>query len=425
MSGVMVKLGIYGLVRVGADWLGVGPPWWGVIVLALGMVSALVGVLYALIDPDLKRVLAFSTIENVGIVLIGLGSGMVFQASGAPGLAALAVVAALYHVANHAAFKSLLFLGAGAVAHATGTRSMEALGGLIKRMPWTAATFLLGSVAIAGLPPLNGFVSEWLTFQALLQNLAVARPALNLLFALGLAALALTAGLGAAASVRAFGISFLALPRTEAARTAHEAPVLMRAAMLALAALSVALGVAAPVVVPALASVAATLPGAGAAPLAVRGLGTVHVAGPFAGLSMPAIAAVLVAALVAPLALLRLAGARTGRRTYETWGCGRMLQTARMEYTAAAFANPFKRVFDFFYRPEKRLDVAAHPESRFFVTRMAYASPTRPVFEDWLYRPALEAIHRVTAKARAIQSGSPNLYLAYILAALVLLLVLA
>ena len=425
MSGVMVKLGIYGLVRIGVDWLGAGPAWWGGGVLALGIVSALVGVLYALVDADLKRVLAFSTIENVGIVLIGLGSGMVFHASGATGLAALAIVAALYHVANHAAFKSLLFLGAGAVVHATGTRNMEALGGLIKRMPWTAATFLLASIAISGLPPLNGFVSEWLTFQALLQNLRVPSAEVNLLFALALAALALTAGLAAAASVRAFGISFLALPRTNAARDAAEAPALMRIAMVALSVACVALGLGAPIVLPVLVAVVATLASAGAAPLTIASWGTIHVTGQFAGLSMPAIVVVLVAALAAPLVLMRVAGARAGHRTYETWGCGRMLHTPRMEYTAAAFANPFKRVFDFFYRPEKRLDVAAHPESRFFVTRMVYESPTRPVFEDWLYRPVLGAIHRVTLTARAIQSGSPNLYLAYILAALVLMLVLA
>ncbi|MBI1737478.1 MAG: hydrogenase 4 subunit B [Candidatus Rokubacteria bacterium] len=429
MSGVMVKIGIYGLVRVGLSWLGDGPVWWGALVLAAGIVSAVVGVLYALVDRDLKRVLAFSTIENVGIVLIGLGSGMVFRAAGARDLAALAVVAALYHVANHAAFKALLFLGAGSVVHGTGTRNMEALGGLIKRMPWTAATFLLASVAIAGLPPLNGFVSEWLTFQALLQNLRVARPELNLLFAFGIAGLALTVGLAAAAFVRAFGITFLAMPRTEAAAHAHEAPRLMRAAMVLLALACVALALGPTLIVPALASVAASIaPDIAASasavpPLAVGAWGTVHVANGFATLSMPAVGLGLVLALVAPLVLLRVLGARRGRRTYETWGCGRMVQTARMEYTATAFASPFKRVFDFFYRPVRRIEVDAHPESRFFVTRMTYDNPTISIFDDWLYRPVVDAIHRATAAARGIQSGRPNVYLAYILAALVFMLV--
>ena len=173
MSGVMIKLGIYGLLRAGLEWLGPGPAWWGVVLLLAGTVSAVKGVLYALVERDLKRLLAFSSIENVGIVLVGIGAGMVFHASGLEFLAVFALAAALYHAANHAAFKALLFLGAGAVVHATGTRDMEAMGGLVKRMPWTAATFLVGSVAIAALPPLNGFVSEWLTFQALLQTVQI------------------------------------------------------------------------------------------------------------------------------------------------------------------------------------------------------------------------------------------------------------
>ena len=420
MSGVMVKIGIYGLVRAGLDWLGDGPVWWGTAILGAGIVSALVGVLYALVDRDLKRVLAFSTIENVGIVLIGLGSGMVFRAAGVPDLAALAVVAALYHVANHAAFKALLFLGAGSVVHGTGTRNREALGGLVKRMPWTAATFLLASVAIAGLPPLNGFVSEWLTFQALLQNLRVARPELNLLFALGIAALALTVGLAAAAFVRAFGITFLAMPRTDAAEHAHEAPRLMRAGMVSLGVACVALAVGPTLLVPVLMAVA---PSTAPAPLAVGAWGTVRVASGFATLSMPAIALGLALAVVAPLALLRALGARRGRRMYETWGCGRMRQTARMEYTATAFASPFARVFDFFYRPVRTLEIDAHPESRFFVSRMAYDSRPRSIFDDWLYGPVVGAIHRATTSGRALQSGRPNVYLAYILAALVFLLV--
>jgi hypothetical protein len=197
----------------------------------------------------------------------------------------------------------------------------------------------------------------------------------------------------------------------------------MRVAMVALAVVCVGLALAPTVIVPTLVSVAASLPGGGAAPVTVRAFGTVQVADEFAGLSMLAIALVLIAGLAVPIVVLRAAGARRGRRVYETWGCGRMLQTSRMEYTATAFANPFKRVFDFFYQPEKRFHVETHAESRFFVSGMTYDSPTRSIFDDWLYRPALDVIRRTTGRARAIQSGSPNLYLAYILAALVLMLV--
>jgi hydrogenase-4 component B len=424
MSGVMVKLGVYGLLRVSLDWLGGGPPWWGVVILVAGTLSALLGVLYALVAHDLKRLLAFHTIENVGIILIGLGAALVFAPVGARELAALALVAALYHTANHASFKALLFLGAGSVLHATGTRNMEEMGGLVKRMPWTAACFLVGSVAIAGLPPLNGFVSEWLTFQALLQNLSVPRPALNLVFALALAGLALTAGLAAACFVKAFGISFLALPRSAEAAHAREVPALMRAGMVVLVVACAALGLGATLVVPTLSAVVADLTGGAPVPIALIGGGTMRVSDAFASVSMLAVAAALGAALLVLVVAVRLAGASTCPRVSDTWGCGRIVQTARMEYTAMAFSNPFKRVFDFLYRSRKRLEVDVHPESRFFVRSIAYQSPTRSLVDDWLYAPIMTALRRAAATAQAIQSGSANLYLAYILAALVFMLVL-
>ncbi|HSK29874.1 MAG TPA: proton-conducting transporter membrane subunit, partial [Candidatus Limnocylindria bacterium] len=187
MSGVMIKLGVYGIVRVAFDWLGAGPIWWGATILIVGAISGVLGVLYALVDADLKRLLAYSSVENIGIIMLGLGAAMLFQASHLPGLAALALVAGLYHTLNHAAFKSLLFMGAGAVLHATHTRNMEELGGLIKRMPQTAVFFLVGSLAIAALPPFNGFISEWLTFQSLLLSFQIPAHTVNLIFAIGVA----------------------------------------------------------------------------------------------------------------------------------------------------------------------------------------------------------------------------------------------
>jgi formate hydrogenlyase subunit 3/multisubunit Na+/H+ antiporter MnhD subunit len=424
MSGVMIKLGVYGVVRASFTWLGPAPAWWGVTLLLLGALSAVIGVLYALVDRDLKRLLAFSSIDNVGIVLMGVGAAVAFSASGLPALALLALAAALYHAVNHAAFKSLLFMAAGSVQKATGTRDMDALGGLIKRQPWTAACFFAGSLAIAALPPLNGFVSEWLTFQALLQNVRVVEPALNLAFALALAALALAAGLAVACFVKAFGITFLALPRSESAAAATEAPATMRWAMLATVVACLALGLGASTVVPGIAAVAATLVAA-PTPVTLGAWLTLRLADDFASLSTPVVALALVAGLAIPVVLLTIAGARSRPRRYETWGCGRLLQTARMEYTATAFANPFTRVFDFFYRPAHRLDVDAHPQSRFFVRRMQYQNPTRFIVDDWLYRPAARALRAAAHRAAIVQSGSPNLYLAYVLAALLLLLVLA
>lgn len=424
MSGVMIKFGIYGLMRVALDWLGMGPAWWGVAVLLAGTVSALVGVLYALVDHDLKRLLAFHSIENIGIILIGLGAGLLFQGADLPALALLGLAAALYHTVNHTAFKALLFLGAGAVVHSTGTRNMEAMGGLVKRMPWTAACFLVGSCAIAALPPLNGFVSEWLTFQVLLENVRIPRPELNLVFAVGIAGLALTGGLAMACFVKAFGVTFLALPRSEAAARAPEAPATMRAAMAALALGCVVLGLTPTVLVPRLMAVGAALFDV-PLPAAPGSRLTLAVSETFASLSTPTIALALGAAMVAPVLVLAIAGASRRVRLNETWGCGRILQTSRMEYTATAFASPFRRVFDFFYRPVKQLDIEFHPESRFFVEKIEYESPTRSIFDDWLYRPVLAALRVAARGAQAIQSGSANLYLIYILAALLALLVLA
>ena len=422
MSGVMIKLGVYGLLRVGFDWLGQGPAWWGAILLLVGAGSALLGVLYALVEHDLKRLLAYHSVENVGIILLGVGAAIVFRSSGRIGLAQLGLVAALYHTLNHATFKALLFLGAGAVVKATGTRNIEAMGGLIKRMPWTAACFLVGSAAISALPPLNGFVSEWLTFMALLQSSQVSSPGLNLVFLIGLAALALTGGLAAACFVKAFGISFLALPRSEAAADAREVSVMLRGGMVALAAACVVLGLLAPLILPALGAVAAQLgERTDVSPLLTDSL-TVVVGAGFANLS-PLVVAALLALTLAALPLgLRAWGAGRGRRLYEPWSCGRSLQTARMEYTATAFSQPFKRVFAILYRPVKQLDIEFHPASRFFVRRIHYENPTRSLVEEWLYLPALVGARRLSRVAQRLQSGSASLYLAYILAVLLLLL---
>ena len=253
----MIKMGVYGLLRVGLDLLGGGPAWWGGLVLAAGAVSALLGVLYALMEHDLKRLLAYHSVENIGIIFIGLGAGLMFQSYGLGALAALGFVGGLYHTLNHACFKSLLFLGAGSVLHATGSRNMEELGGLIKRMPRTGFYFLVGAAAISALPPLNGFVSEWLVFQALLGGAAVPQSEVAVLMPVAVALLALTSGLAAACFVKAFGITFLGIPRSSEAEHAHEAPRSMQSGMAFLAAACVALGLGAFVMVPALGRVLA------------------------------------------------------------------------------------------------------------------------------------------------------------------------
>ncbi len=298
MSAVIIKTGIYGMVRVCAFGLGTPRLSWGVLVVALGGVSAVLGVLYALMQHDLKRLLAYHSIENIGIILLGLGAGMVALATGHRDIAAIGVAASLYHVLNHAVFKGLLFLGAGGVAMSTGTRRIEHLGGLLRRMPWTAACFLIGAMAISGLPPLNGFASEWLTFQAFLFGFSHSTdPFVHFLFPAGAAVLALTTALAAACFVKAFGISFLALPRSPDAEQAHESPAVMIAPQVMLALTCVVLGLFPGAVLRVLAAVTSALPDLGEAPgLAPRSVALATGWGTFDRVTPIMVAGVLAAA---------------------------------------------------------------------------------------------------------------------------------
>jgi hydrogenase-4 component B len=425
MSGVVIKMGVYGLVRVTVDLLPGGPAWWGGLVLGLGTLSALLGVLYALMEHDLKRLLAFHSVENVGIIFMGIGAGLMFQNFGLPVLAALGLIAGLYHTINHACFKALLFLGAGAVLHATGTRNMEEMGGLIKRMPRTALFFLVGACAISALPPLNGFVSEWLVFQALLGGSAIPQPEVAVIMPIAVAMLALTSGLAAACFVKAFGITFLAIPRSREAERAHEAPRSMQAGMATLALTCAILGLAPSFVLPGL---AATLSGFGGfAPAEVTfSLGLpLGVGGAVGEMSPPLLALGLMALLgLVPLGL-RLGGADRGLRVGDTWGCGRIGQTARMEYTATAFAEPLRRVFAELYRPSRDLSIDFHPASKYFVQSIEYRSEIHPWFERVLYDPLLRGLRTVATGARRLQGGSLHLYLVYMTLALIVCLTVA
>jgi hydrogenase-4 component B len=421
MSGVMVKLGVYGVLRFALDLLGEGPAWWGGLLIALGATSALLGVLYALMEDDLKRLLAYSTVENVGLVFMGVGAGLLFLSLDQQAAALLALTAALYHALNHAAFKSLLFLGAGAVLHATGTRNLNRLGGLIRAMPWTAACFLVGALAIGGLPPLNGFVSEWLLFQSLLPAVASSAPLVPPLITLAVGALALTAGLAAAGFVKAFGIAFLAIPRSSPAVHAHEVTATMRVAMVTLAVLCALLGVGGVVIVPRLGALLDGVDGLASQPAPLADGPSFALPGAFGEMSPPLVAGGLGVAVAGAWLAVRLGGDRRLRRG-DTWGCGRIGQTPRMEYTATAYAEPLRRVFAELYRPTEDLTVDAHPESRYFVQSMAYRSEIVPWFERYLYAPLLRRVGAWAEWTRAIQSGSAHRYLAYLVIALLALL---
>jgi formate hydrogenlyase subunit 3/multisubunit Na+/H+ antiporter MnhD subunit len=424
MSGVMIKLGVYGLLRVGLDLLGGGPAWWGALLIGLGALSAVVGVLYALMENDLKRLLAYSSVENIGLVFIGCGAGFLFLSLRVTPAALLAFAAALYHALNHAAFKGLLFLGAGSVLHATHTRDMNRLGGLIRGLPWTAVCFLIGSLAIAGLPPLNGFVSEWLLFQSLLPGIGSPVPLVAPLLTLAVGVLALTGGLAAAGFVKAFGITFLAIPRSPAAEHAHEAPLSMCLGMGILAVACAGFGLAAVVVLPALAGALAAPAGLPAPPAGFSAGLSLSMPGGFARMSPALVTLGLLVTIGGAWLGLRVLGARRPLRVSDTWGCGRVVQTPRMEYTSTAFAEPLRRVFAELYRPTQDLSIDFHPESRYFVQSIEYRSEIVPWFERYLYAPLLARVRRWGTQARAIQSGSAHAYLTYLVIALVGLLVL-
>ena len=423
MSGIVIKAGIYGMARVFFDFFDAPPLWTGILVLSIGVISALLGVLYALMEHDLKRLLAYHSIENIGIILIGFGAALMFRTLGHPNLAALALIAGLYHTLNHAIFKCLLFLGAGSVLHATHTRNMEKLGGLIRSMPLTAGFFLIGSVAISGLPPLNGFVSEWLTYQALLGGFGTTQSLTRLMFPLAGALLALTAALAATCFVKAFGITFLALPRSREASEAREASASMKIGMGILAAGCVALGLGASWFIPVFDPITNQAFGVRMSPALTAANGFAISAGtPHAGtISTAGIAAMLVALSIVPALLWLAWGRRTRESRGPVWDCGLPALTAANEYTATAFSKPLRMIFSALYRPHREIQ----PEftvSPYYPTAVRFESEIEPAFEKHIYDPIVERILALAKRMRAVQAGSIHAYLAYIFVTLVVLL---
>jgi formate hydrogenlyase subunit 3/multisubunit Na+/H+ antiporter MnhD subunit len=345
MSGIMTKVAVYGFVRIAFELAGASAWWWSVIVLALAGLTTVMGVLYALMQHDLKRLLAYHTVENIGIIFIGLGLALAFKTYGMMFAAALAFTASLLHVFNHSLFKSLLFFGAGAVSNATGERDMEHLGGLIHRMPQTAFVFLIGCAAISALPPLNGFVSEWLTFQAILLSPQLPSWGLKLLVPAVGALLALSAALAAACFVKAYGISFLGRPRTRAAAAASETDGFSRAAMIVLASLCLIAGILPGLFIDALAPISAALIGERMpVQIGAQWLSIVPIAASrssYDGLLV--FLFMMISGTIAATAIHRFASNRLRRAPI--WDCGYPDPSPATQYTAMSFAQPIRRVF--------------------------------------------------------------------------------
>jgi formate hydrogenlyase subunit 3/multisubunit Na+/H+ antiporter MnhD subunit len=427
MSGAMVNLGIYGIILVGNELLGGGPVWWWLLVSAFGVVSALYGALYAATSSDLKRLLAYSTADNMGLVLIALGASGMFAASGHPTTAAIAMVAALLLMVNHSVFKGTLFLAAGAVQIATGTRDLDQLGGLMRRMPVTGAVFFVGALSVSALPPFNGFVGEWLLFQGLLHGLPTSNTSVVISVSVAVAALALTGGLTVAAFVKATGIGFLGRPRCKEASEAHEVALTMRLGAGVLAGLCLVLGLVPMLVLPAIERAAASAGRLGAAS-STSGWISLHLLGLRGVLSPSLLAAGLAVAALVVIVIRRLALRRKNAwpavNSVEAWCSGRRVQTARMQYTATSFAEPLQRVFNDVIRPSRDLDVNHLVESRYYIEHIAYRTSNEDVIERQFYRPFIAGVRWWGQRARWFQNGSVHRYLAYGFLALVIVLVL-
>jgi formate hydrogenlyase subunit 3/multisubunit Na+/H+ antiporter MnhD subunit len=394
MSGVMVKVAVYGLIRF--IFLLPMQTWWGILLLAAGTLSAIIGIIYALKEHDLKKMLAYSSIENVGIIFIGVGLYVVFSVAGLEAIAFLALAGALFHTLNHAIFKSLLFMTSGSIVNATGTRNIEEMGGLIKRMPKTALLFLIGAVSISGLPPFNGFVSELMIFQAFFQSTALANPFLEVILITSLALFALTSTLAAACFVKAFGITFLALPRSEEAKTAKESPRLMIIGSAILAALCVALGF-----------------------LSLQIFGVL-------GFSFPLPNMLFIGALLSGFYVLTFAAlhevANRRERIAETWGCGFPTQTSKMECTASGFSEPLVTILKSIFRTQKKSERNYHDDTNVIFKDGKAEIQLVNFFEERIYQPVADFMRKVSLKVNNFQRGDVDLHVAYAFATIVVFL---
>jgi hydrogenase-4 component B len=420
MSGIIIKMGIYGFARFYFDVLGIGPAWWGGLILFLASISAVLGVMYALMEHDLKRLLAFHSIENIGIILIGFGTALIFKTHGLTSLSALAFLAGLYHTLNHAVFKGLLFLGAGAVVSAVHSRDMEKMGGLIKRMPTTAFFFLIGSLSISALPPFNGFISEWLIFQSLLLSLNLPEGMGRILIPLSGAMLALTGALAAACFVKAFGLTFLAMPRSPQTQQAKEAPISMKLGMGILAMVCLLFGIFPGFVIFLLDGVVLNFMGVHIFHEITSSGGwmIVPVYQGFSSLS-PGVLLMILCSVLLALFLIVLIFLRDKKITQgETWACGIHELTPKMEYTPTGFSNAFRQIFSNIYQP--RHEIKQKGTSPPYVTQeLLYSGEIEHLIEKYLYKPLLSYFLKIGEKIKVIQSGSIHAYLAYLFLTLV------
>lgn len=421
MSSAMVKTGLYGIARVSLVFLGPGEPWWGIALMGAGAISAVLGVLYALMERDMKRILAYSTVENVGIIAIGLGAAVALRAEGRDALAGAALTAALLHATNHAWFKTLLFLGAGSVQRAAHTLNIDRLGALAGAMPATGGAMLVGSLAIATLPPFNGFAGEWILLRTLIGAVGEGGgDAVRLAALLVVGALALTAGLAVACFVRMFGIAFQGLPRTPEADAAREPGSIMAGVLGLLAAGCIATGITAAWIVRWMQSVPDSVLGSSAAHENSSG----RLAMTAGGSSSPVVVAIALIALAPlPWLLARALFGANRRSRGPVWSTGVAFRPS-MQYSGTSFSKPLRLFFGRVLLPERQIDVVYHGASP-LPRLVRYSGRVPALFEERLYLPLRTAALWGAGRLRLLQSGSVQMYLLYMMAALAILLVVA
>ena len=424
MSGGMIKIGIFGIVKVGFDLLGSCTPdvSWGIIVLLFGAVSSVLGVAYALSEHDIKRLLAYHSVENIGIILLGVGVALIGAALGDEVLCIIGLLAGLFHLINHAMFKGLLFLGAGSVLYATGTRNMEVLGGLQKLMPTTAMCFLIGSLAISAIPPLNGFVSEWFTYQGMITAAMNNGGVIMAVCAFGVVMLAITGALAVTCFVKAFGVTFLGAPRSEAAQNAKEVPAPMKIAMILLAVICVVLGIGAPWIVPALTSAAAAIANLAAIGSA-EGLMLVNPAIE-STVSTPLLAVLMIGVFV--LVAIVFAVKKKGGTSYapDPWACG-YLPTADMPLVANSVGAQVKHFWKPFFTMRDKLTAKSPAFAAMFAKLSGWANAAQNWGDLALVNPAAKATNWLGGLTAKIENGNFRTYIVYIVVALVVFLALA
>ncbi|MHB1377053.1 MAG: proton-conducting transporter transmembrane domain-containing protein, partial [Candidatus Humimicrobiaceae bacterium] len=416
MSGIMIKTAIYGLIRFLLYYLNIQYTWWGVSILCIGIVSAVLGVAYALMEHNIKRLLAFHSVENIGIILIGLGVSFIAFAQKNEFLGGLALTASLLHTFNHTLFKGGLFLGAGSIQYSTHTKDIEKLGGLIKKMPITAILVLCFSLAISAIVPFNGFISEWLTYQSLFSMIGLGQAGINILSILSIAALGLAGALAVACFVKLFGISFLGLPRSNHALNAKEVPAAMNIGMGILAMFCLAIGLFPVLFLKVVDKVVFSLAGTSINgnlqggfliayyPLSVSGN----------SISPTEIFIVLAVVILSALLVIRLIGGKYIERKYGTWDCGFEALNSRMQYSATGFSKPIRIVLRILYRPGREAEIEEGVSS-YFPISIKYKVSTEHIFERYFYDPMLRMVKNFSRRVKfSVQTGSIHAYLIYI-----------